>query len=180
MLPAGSIVGRCPQPRAGSGFPTSTPLNMSDLPSPQRSSSKALIVILCVSQIIVVAVAAFAIFNRTKPDTKIASLNGQVASLTSQLEDSRKEIAELRGRTMPITLKIDRDAINAGYNLYVYNQAGTSLRFHYMVRGNEGSGSKITRAVIDGGKFIILPGLAWGDVVNINCEGYDDRSVTIK
>ncbi len=99
------------------------------------------------SQIVVGGVAAYFIFNGTKPDAKIASLNGQVASLTSQLEDSQKEIAELRGRTMPITLRIDRDAINAGYNLYVYNQARTSLRFHYMVRGNEVRGSKITRAV---------------------------------
>ncbi len=56
----------------------------------------------------------------------------------------------------------------------------TSLKFHYMVRGNEVRGSKITRAVIDGGRFIIVPGLGWGDVVNINCVGYDDRSVTIK
>jgi hypothetical protein len=153
---------------------------MSDLPPPQRSSSKALIAILSVSQIIVVGVAAYFIFNGTKPDAKIASLNVQVASLTLQLEDSQKEIAELRGRAMPITLRIDRDAISAGYNLYVYNQARTSLKFHYMVRGNEGRGSKITRTVIDGGRFIIIPGLASGDVVNINCEDYDDRSVTIK
>jgi len=34
--------------------------------------------------------------------------------------------------------------------------------------------------VNDGGRFIIISGLGWGDVVNINCEGYDDRSVTIK
>ena len=50
------------------------------------------------------------------------------------------------------------------------------LRQHW----NEVRGSKITRTVIDGGRFIIIPGLALGDVVNINCEDYDDRSVTIK
>jgi hypothetical protein len=153
---------------------------MSDLPPPQRSSSKALVASLIVSQIVVAGVAAYSIFDRTKPDAKVASLNGQVASLTSQLEDSQKEIAKLRGRIMPITLRIDRDAIKAGYNLYVYNQARTPLRFHYMVKGNEVRGSKITRAEIDVGRFIIIPGLGWGDVVNINCDGYDDRSVTIK
>jgi outer membrane murein-binding lipoprotein Lpp len=155
-------------------------LNMPDLPPAQRSSSKALVASLVVSQIVVAGVAVYSIFHVTKPDAKIASLSGQIASLTAQLDDSQKEIAELRARTMPITLRIDRDAINAGYNLYVYNQARTSFRIHYMVRGNEGRGSKITRAVIDGGRFIIIPGLAWGDVVNINCEGYDDKSVTIK
>jgi hypothetical protein len=139
-----------------------------------------LVASLIVSQIVVAGVAAYSIFKATKPEAKIASLNGQVASLTSQLEDSQKEIAELRGRTMPITLRTDRDAINGGYNLYVSNEARTSLRFHYMVRGDEVRGSKITRAVIDGGRFIIIPGLARGDVVNINCDGYDDRSVTIK
>jgi hypothetical protein len=155
-------------------------LNMSDLSPPQRSSSKALVASLVVSQIVVAGVAAYSILKGTKPDAKIASLNGQVASLTSQLEDSQKEISELRARTMPITLSIDRDAINAGYNLNVFNQAMTSLRLHFMVSGNEVRGSKITRAVIDGGRFIIIPGLAKGDVVKINCEGYDDRSVTIK
>jgi len=160
-------------------------LNMSDLPPHQRSSSKALVAGLSMSLIVVAGVAAYSIFNRTRADAKIASLNEQVASLTSQLEDSQKENAELKAmgikvRTMPVTLKIDRDGINAGYNLYVYNQAKTSLRFHYMVRGNEVRGSKITRTVIDGGRFIIIPGLALGDVVNINCEDYDDRSVTIK
>jgi hypothetical protein len=153
---------------------------MSDLSPPLRSSSKALVVILSVSQIVVICIAGYSVFNRTKPDAKTASLNRQVALLTSQLEDSQKEIMELRGRTMPITLRTDRDATNGGYNLYVYNEGRTSLSFHYMVRGNEVRGSIITRAVIDGGKFIIIPGLDRGDMVNINCEGYDDRSVTIK
>lgn len=153
---------------------------MSDLPPPKRSSSKALVASLIVSQISVAGIAAYSFFKGNRSDTKIASLNGQVASLTSQLEDSQKEISELRARTMPITLSIDRDAINAGYNLNVYNEARTSLRFHFMVSGNEVRGSKITRAVIDGGRFIIIPGLARGDVVKINCDGYDDRSVTIK
>jgi hypothetical protein len=145
----------------------------------------ALVASLSALLIVVTSVAAYSVYKRTKADAEIASLNGQVASLTSQLEDSQKENAELKAlgikvRTMPVTLRIDRDGINAGFNLYVHNQAKTPLQFHYMVRGNEVRGSKITRAVIDGGSFIIIPGLASGDVVNINCEDYDDRSVTIK
>jgi hypothetical protein len=153
---------------------------MPDLPPPQRSSSKALVASLIGSQILVAGLAAYLIFKGAKPDAKIASINAQVASLTLQLEDSQKEIAELRGRTMPITFRTERDAINGGYTLYMSNESRTALRFHYMVRGNDERGSKITRAVIDGGRFIIIPELTRGDVVNINCDGYDDKSVIIK
>jgi hypothetical protein len=158
---------------------------MSAPPPPQRSSRQALVASLSVLLIVVVGVAAYSIVSRIKDHAEIASLNGQVASLTSQLEDSQKENAELKAlgirvRTMPVALRIDRDAVNAGYSLCVFNQAKSALSLHYMVKGNEVRGSKISRAMIDGGRFIIIPGLTLGDVVNINCEDFDDRSVTIK
>jgi hypothetical protein len=172
---------------------------MSDLPPSDSKSSRPLLAVVAVLLIIMAAVAGLYNYKYDQATTQIAAISTerdaatvenaqdkeQIATLTGQLEDAQKEISELqplanKARTMPIALRIDRHALNAGYNLFVYNRARISLRFHYTINGNEVHAGKGARPVIDGGRFAIIPGLASGDVVKIDSEGYDDRTITIQ
>jgi hypothetical protein len=153
--------------------------------SPDAKSNKALVGSLSVALIFIACLAAYFVYRGNQFEEQATALNGQVASLTSQLEDAQKEIIALqplaeKARTMPVVFRIDRHALNAGYNLYVINRARISLRFTYTVNGREVRGGRAASPVIDGGRFTIIPGLASGDVVKIASDGYDDKTVTIQ
>jgi hypothetical protein len=138
----------------------------------QLPSSKTLVRSLTVILIVAAVVAGyFAV--------KYNQANEQIASLTSQLGDAQKQIAELqpladKALTLPISLRIDRHALTAGYDLFIINRAGESLRFHFAV------GNRQLETVIDGGKWWTLQGLASGDVVQIDSKGYNSKTVTIQ
>jgi uncharacterized coiled-coil protein SlyX len=115
----------------------------------------------------------------TSLTSQLADSQKQITSLTSQLADSQKQIAELqplanKALTLPIALHINRHALTPGYDLSVGNLTRESLRFHFTV------GDRHFDTVIDGGKLWILHGLASGDVVQIDSEGYDPKTVTIQ
>lgn len=146
-----------------------TLLNMD---SPETKKSHPLVASLSVFLIIVAAIAAWYAYKWNQSQEV-------VASLTSQLESSEKQIAELqplaeKARQLPIVVRIDRHAINAGYNLFTFNRSRDSLRFHFTVNGG-----RQFNAVIDGGKFWVLKGLANGDTVQIDSDGYDAKTVSI-
>jgi hypothetical protein len=94
----------------------------------------------------------------------------------------QKQIAELqplanKARQLPIVLRIDRHAINAGYNLFIFNRSRDSLHFKCSLQVLGRNRQRIY--TIDGGKFAIFPGLATGDTVQIESDGYDPKTVTI-
>lgn len=137
------------------------------------ASSKALVCALSVALIIVAVIAGVFTY-------KYFQAAEENATLTAQLEDAQKQINELqpladKARTMPLAIRIDRHALNVGYNLFAFNRARESLRFQFTVNGSKKFGR-----VIDGGRFWVLKGLASGDVVKIDSEGYDSKSVTIQ
>lgn len=123
----------------------------------------------------------------TQAQATIASLTAENteekesnAALTSQVEESQKQIAELqplaeKARTLPIRLTINKHAANAGYNVFAFNLARSSLRFVFTING----GRKIN-AVIDGGKFFVIRALASGDTLSVDSNGYDTKTVTIQ
>jgi hypothetical protein len=141
---------------------------MTDQPLSSKTLARSLTVIL----IVAVAVAGYFV-------VKYNQANERISSLTSQLEDSQKQIAELqpladKALSLPIALHIDRHALTPGYDLIARNLTGESLRFHFT------AGNRHFDQVIDGGKLWILHGLASGDVVQIDSEGYNPKTVTIQ
>jgi hypothetical protein len=148
---------------------------MTDNPAP--TSGKTLVVVLSLCLIVVAGLAGYILINSQK---NVTELQGQVSSLTTQLEDSEKQIAELqplaqKARTLPITFRIDRHALGAGYTLFTFNRARESLRFTFTVNGN-----RKFNTVIDGGRLWMLKGLATGDSVEVVSDGYDPKTVAIQ
>jgi hypothetical protein len=150
---------------------------MSDSPA-QSKFSNAIVVALSVV-LVLGAIGAAYLINKSSSEAKAAQ--DQVASLTGQLEDAQREISELKplankARTLPVTFRIDRHALSAGYTLYTFNRSRESLRFHVSIEG----GKSFPNVVIDGGKFWQLRGLASGDKVTVSSTGYDDKTVNIQ
>jgi hypothetical protein len=148
---------------------------MTDTAQPKTHKTLAIVSSIC---LIIVAVVAGYCINKT--NSQLTASNEQVASLTGQLEDAQKEIADLqplanKARTLPVAFRIDHHALSAGYTLYTFNRARESLRFHVTVNGGRNF-----NPVIDGGKLWMLRGLATGDKVEVSSEGYDARTVTIQ
>jgi len=148
---------------------------MTDSAQPKTHKTLAI-----VSSICLVIVAVIAGYWINKANSQLAAANEQTASLTSQLEDAQKEIAELqplanKARTLPVTFRIDHHALSAGYTLYTFNRSRESLRFHIAVNGG-----RTFNPVIDGGKLWMLRGLASGDKVEVSSDGYDPRTITIQ
>jgi hypothetical protein len=146
--------------------------------SAQPKSSNALVVALSVCLIIVALAAGYFVY---RTNSALAASNEQVASLTGQLEDAQKEITNLqpladKAKAMPVTFRIDRHALTAGYTLYTFNRARESLRFKVVING----GKTFPNVVIDGGRFWQLRGLASGDTIVVSSEGYDDKTVNIQ
>ena len=142
-----------------------------DSATPNRAS--ALVPVLSLCLILVAAIAGYFGF-------KYSQSQETVAGLTSQLEDSQKEISELqpladKARTLPVRLSINRHALNAGYNVLAFNLSRQSLRFEFTVNG-----SKHFNTVIDGGRFFIVKALASGDMLTVASDGYDPKTVTIQ
>ena len=116
----------------------------------------------------------------TRLEQTVSQDKEQMDSLTAQLEAAEKRIAELqpladKARTLPLTWRIDRHALHAGYDLFVFSRARESLRFHFTING-----TRKVDALIDGGKLWILHGLASGDSVEISSDGYDSKTVPIQ
>jgi len=168
--------------------------------SPQTKSSP-LVPILSVCLILISCIAGYLGYKYSQSQDSLATVAGQLtqtqaqitsltadnteakenaAALTSQLEDSQKQIAELqplaeKARTLPIRLTINQHAANAGYNVLAFNLSRSSLRFVFTVNG-----ARKINAVIDGGHFYILRGLASGDTLAVDSRGYDTKTVTIQ
>jgi hypothetical protein len=148
---------------------------MTDIPQPK--SGKVLVAILSVLLIVVAGIAGWSLVSGQQ---KQAALDEQVATLTSQLEDSEKQIAQLqplaqKARELPVVVRINRHALTPGYTLITINQSRSSLRFKFVVNGGRTFGR-----VIDAGKLWLLNGLASGDKVSIESEGYDAKEIAIE
>ena len=144
---------------------------MTDIAAPAKS--KALVGVLSVILIVVAVIAGVFTYKYFQ----VAEDN---AALTTQLEDSQKQISELqplaeKARTLPVRLTINRHALNAGYNVLAFNLSRSSLRFQFTVNG-----TRHIAAVIDGGRFFIVKGLASGDTLAVDSEGYDTKTVSIQ
>lgn len=152
---------------------------MTDSTHPNSHKTTAIVSSVC--SIIVVVVCGVCGYFINKTSSALATSNEQVASLTGQLEDAQKEIADLqplanKARAMPVTFRIDRHAVSAGYTLFTFNRSRDSLRFKVVIN----DGRTFPNVVIDGGKFWQLRGLASSDKVVVSSEGYDDKTVNIQ
>jgi hypothetical protein len=145
--------------------------------APQPTSGKVLMPVLSVLLILVAAIAGWSLYSGQQ---KQAALDEQVSTLTSQLEDSEKQIAQLqplaqKARELPVVLRINRHALTPGYTLITINQSRSSLRFTFTVNGG-----RTFNRVIDAGRLWLLNGLASGDRLTIESDGFDPKEVTIQ
>jgi uncharacterized membrane protein len=151
-------------------FPPTPP----DVPVPENR--KSLVAVLAVLIILVGALAGYFIYKSNQADE-------QISALTTQLEDAEKQIAQLqplaeKARVLPVITHLNKHALAAGYDLLTSNRSRESLRFRFTV---EAMGRQRSyAAVIDGGRFFILHGLASGDKITIESEGYDPVTVDVQ
>lgn len=121
-----------------------------------------------------------------KANLELAKANSTVSQLNAKLDQANVKISALEAeiarlkplaeeaRELPVKTKIIKTTFGSGYTLLVYNLARISLRLEISENGNS-----IGSRVIDGGRELPLPRLAFGDKVVISSNGYDPLTVMV-
>ncbi len=144
--------------------------------TPVQKQRRGITVTLIVLLVVVIGVAGAFLY-------KLVQAKDESSALRAQLEDAERQISELqplaqKARKLPISTRVDRHAINAGYNLMIFNQSRAPLRLSVTVTAV--GRSRTFTPVIDGGKLWFVRGLAPNDTVSIASDGYDTEMLTIE
>jgi hypothetical protein len=81
-------------------------------------------------------------------------------------------------KVLPIRSSVDKHAITSGYTLTITNQGAESMR--WSVTEVQSGQTKKFLEVVDRGRNLSLSGLVAGDIVKIDCDGYEGQIFPIK
>jgi hypothetical protein len=112
-----------------------------------------------------------------------ATLQQENEATKSFLEQAEAEVAELKplaakARTLPIRWGVTKGILASGYVLIIHNETITPIRLDVTWTAN-GRTKPLPSFVLDGVQYHRLPGLAPGDTLTIESEGFDPMTLTI-